>query len=103
MSAANDADGRLLQADAFLLLQQQQRALNILRHRARIAARAVSPIDVSTLHVVCVDMVEADGGSSNELHLTALEQLFVAASAGAHYQRISISHIIRTNLCSWQG
>ena len=45
------------------------------------------------LHVFCVNVVVADGGGGDELHLAPLQQLLVAACPSSHYQCISVLNV----------
>ena len=50
--------------------------------------------------VGCVNMVVSDGGGSNKLNTTAIEQVGIAASTSAHDECIGITHQSGIDVCS---
>ena len=92
--ADNSQRSGSVEADTSGTGKEQEGALNILRHTARVAARTIGPSDAIFREPGGVDVVETDGGRGNEFHATAIEQGFIAAGAGSHNEGISIAHVI---------
>ena len=101
MPAAHHADGRLVERDALVALQQCQHRPHILSHRGGVAPGAVHPPDACLLHIGGVDVVVADGGGGHKAHLAAPEQLFVAPGACPHNQRVGVFHVLGVDFSSF--
>lgn len=86
----DDAQRLAFQSEPLLLFEEQEGGAHVLGYGGRIATRGILPCNACLLAIDCVDVVEADGGGSDEAHAAALEQVAVATGAGADDQGIGI-------------
>ena len=93
MTVAHNTDDVFLWRYALFAAQQDEGRTQILRHAAGVASRTVHPAYPCLLHVFCVNVVVADGGGGDELHLAPLQQFLVAACPSSHYQCISVLNV----------
>ena len=92
ISYANDANDLPFQLDGPAGSHAKQGGKHIVCHTAGIAALCVLHIDAVLGAPVQVDMVCADGGAGNHLHLGALEGFFIAFGTGADNEGVCIQH-----------
>jgi hypothetical protein len=100
MPHSNHANGHLAEQTSGVAFYQAERRLYVLRHGVGIASRSVGPLYPGLLAVGRVDVVEANGGRSYELHPTSLKKSAVASSAGAQYQGVGIVYRFGRKLLS---
>lgn len=93
MAHADDAQGEApWGGDAAGLHPGMDGAIDPLSHGRGVAAGGTVHGDALGGTVSEVDVVGADGRRADEAHTTAVEQTGVAAGAGAHDERIGVTH-----------
>ena len=63
-----------------------------LGHGWRVAARGIAHGDAVLGAIVQIDVVGADGCRADESHAAAVEQVGIAAGAGADNERVGLAH-----------
>ena len=94
---AYDANDLAFQLDGPAGSYAKERRKDIVCYAAGIAALCVLHIDTVLGAPVQVDMVCADGGAGNHLHLGALEGFLIAFGTGADNEGVCIQHGLSVN------
>ena len=67
--------------------------MQVLLHTAGITTGTIFPYNSRLITIVHINMIKADGCSSNEFHLASFQQFAVTTGTGTDHQCVSIPYI----------